>query len=226
MVKCPRCFDDALYSDKDDLVFCLKCGFVPVTTRLERINQPTAGVVVEWGERRVMEHLKKADVPLSVADIAIETGMSRNTVKQAVNRLYRRGLVECEGKGAPRSPRIWKPSALATSIVPGKTWTLADAAEWLDVSIWWVEKMAQRYRIGQLVGSRRVLFERDLKFLRRMKEEREHFFTLGREMTRRRRSLGTGAPEGGLTDEEFRALWQEMLAEREAKKRARKEAAV
>jgi len=226
MIKCPRCFRDALYDTSQDLFYCLRCGFIPATTRVAGARYAPATIPTEAVETRFTRHLLAVGSPLTVREIADGAGLPRSSVFAAARRLEKRGILQHTGAGTKSDPRKWYLTPAALEAARQRAWSIAEAATELGVSVPWIEKMIKRYRVGQRIGSRRVLFERDLELLRQIKAEREDMFALGQEMTRLRLDPAARKKGKAIPQHIFKEVHRAMIEEREAKKRAKRAAAM
>jgi predicted transcriptional regulator len=226
MIKCPRCFRDALYDASEDLLFCVRCGYFPVDERPTQVRYDTAYVPAEDVETKITKHLLAAEQPLTAREIAQQAGLKRTAVYEAIPRLAKRGIISRIGGGINTNPYRWYLSPIARESAKKKAWTIQQATKELGVSEQWIFKMVKHYKIGERVGSRRLLFERDMELLRQIKEERAALFVLGREISKLRLNPKARQTGEGITAQEYKELHSLMIEERESKKRAKKAAAM
>src|SRR5258706_6201415 len=102
----------------------------------ERENQPgTPGLLREMNERALLEHLRQHG-PLSRAQLARETGLSKPTGSQALANLERAGLVRAIGQVSPegggRQGILYEPDPTVGYVVGvdiGRSWVRVAVAD-------------------------------------------------------------------------------------------------
>lgn len=124
----------------------------------ERENQPgTPRLMREMNERGLLEHLRH-NGPMSRAQLARETGLSKPTVSQALANLERASLVRIIGqassKGGGRQAVLYEPDPTAGYVVGvdiGRSWVRVAVADLAGIIVARREERNQAHSAGALV---------------------------------------------------------------------------
>jgi len=213
MVRCPRCYRNALYDRRDDAIWCLSCGPQWVNERPLEVTVPKPNTLLARRQDQIMDFLRTQRRPLTADQIAEATGVPGNYVRHVLNVLFNRGLVRRMGRGVRGSPKRWISTEVGAK--PGEdAWSMIEASQVLGVSYRWVKKMAGKYNLGWKQGPYRLLSEEEMEMLRALKEQRADIWFVGRYMVKMRTEGYADREEVGLATEALKEVWQRFCSQR------------
>jgi transposase len=225
MVRCPRCFRNALYDRRDDAIWCLSCGPQWVNERPLEVQKPKPNTLLARRQEQLMGFMRTQRHPLTADQIAKATGIPVNYTYHLLNVLLNRGLVRRIGRGVRGSARRWISTEIGAT--PGDdAWSMTEAAQVLGVSYRWVKKMARKYNLGWKNGPYRLLSEEEMEMLRAIKEQRADIWFIGRLMVDIRTGHRATEEEMRMAAEAWREVYKRFCAHRFERYRQKRAAVI